>query len=157
MNGSNNELVGAVKICGTAAMLLVSWAGAAHAAQLTAVCKDPAGTMYRYDAGAQKPSVDVDGYKNAVWTFLWDSATPNSGTLVTQNSEAAGGGVSQDKVAALASANGDFITFMASYPHSVWVYTLFPANAVMMASRHGLGFGKELGIGGTFHAKCSMG
>lgn len=128
----------------------------ASAVTVTAVCKEPTGYRYRYPAGAPLPKGFEDGFKESVWSFSWNSDQGVWGHVIAQDSKAAGGGVHTEPALVMPSNEHRYVSFVVSYPQSMWVYTIFPDENILMASRHRADVYGDGTDGALFHAKCNV-
>lgn len=138
----------------TSALVLFPCFGVAG--ELSAVCAEPYGGQYRYQAGGGEPQFMNDGFKAATWSFFWNSNKPSEGLAVVQHSKSAGATVERQPAMAVTNSLPDFITFIVPLKGAMWVYSVYPLNQVMFASRHGNGFDGEAGVGGLFKARCKV-
>lgn len=137
------------------AFLMTLTPAVSAATELIALCQDPHGSLIRYQQATGKPKVEDDGFKEATWSFHWDSTLPNKGTITTQNSKSAGGGLDRNVGPAVPNLPS-YVTFFTPFERTLWMYTIFPDLGILMASRHGLGLPGETAVGGTFHGKCKV-
>lgn len=123
---------------------------------VTAICKNPTGHVFNFDKpNSNDPNEITDGFKNVTWTFFWDSNNPSNGKVITQSSASAGGTpIAADTYVYIGEPVN--FTFISQYQYGVWIYTLYPEEKIMVASRH-----MSIGVnnfpsGGTFYAKCNV-
>jgi hypothetical protein len=111
--------------------------------------------QFRYPESQDTPVEQKDGFKNATWTFYWNESIPAVGDVTTQSSKSAGGALERYK-AVVVNNLPSFLTFVTPLDGSFWIYSIYPASGVLMASRHGRGFPGEAAVGGTFHSRCKI-
>lgn len=124
---------------------------------LSAVCKDPQGYLISYQDMTGKPQSGKDGFRNAAWSFQWSTSNPGTGKVITQDSQAAGGGTHAADAAVIYSPDLDSITFFVKYETGLWFYTLYPKSQNMVASRHMISPLHKGGSAAVFSTKCDMG
>lgn len=134
-----------------ATMLAATMASATDT--LTAVCRNPEGWGVGYENGTAEAS--ADGMKNATNTYTWKAGATEA-TIITQDSEGAGGMQHSENAVVLVSHG--FLTFIVQYPEGVWMHSLYPGVGVVMITRHITGRGgvKGSAAGGLFYATCNI-
>jgi hypothetical protein len=128
----------------------------ANAEKIIAICKDPQGVVMASPSKGDKPTITEDGFKQATWTFTWDSASPGFGQVVVQSSASAGGRAESSSLPAVKRSVNGPISFVAPYEQGTWLYTLFPQSKTLLTSRHLEGLPGEQPHAGLFYTRCDI-
>ncbi len=138
------------------AVTLAAGASCAGAETLTATCKEPAGYAlgFRGELGKYARVDGPDSIQDGLVVISWKVSAPEANVVIRGNK-----GVSLHSGSAVTVFRSpEQVSFVATYPGAVFLYSVFPRSGTLMFSDHGLSLGFEPGsaINKSFEAKCEI-